>query len=136
MTDTPELFRVSAKAVVFVGDRILLLRTSAGKWDLPGGRLESGEDIEGSLTRELQEEMGVNIPIGPVVYCGVRRRDSPKQNVVVVAHLCIMMVDLDQILLSDEHEEFRLFGANEIDALGLVTSYREAIIRAFEHRLI
>ena len=137
MTDSSELFRVSAKAVICVQghgqDRVLLLRTPAGKWDLPGGRLEPGEDIEASLARELVEEMGISIPIGPFIYCSVRRRAPPKQNVVVVAYVCTMDTEPDQIVLSAEHETVRLFSAAEIGELGLVDSYREAIEKAFGH---
>lgn len=133
MTDAPELFRVSAKAVICVDGQVLLLRTPTGNWDLPGGRLEPGEDIETSLVRELREELGISIPLGQVIYCGVRRRDLPKHNVVVVAYLCTMEADLDQIVLSDEHDEVRLWSADDIAAMDLVDSYREAVAQAFVH---
>ena len=133
MADASELFRVSAKAVVVKDNCVLLLRTPAGVWDLPGGRLEPHEELEASLVRELHEEMGVSIPIGPVIYCAARRRAAPKQNVVVVAYLCTMKAELEQVVLSSEHDEIRLFGADEIMALGLVDSYREAVESAFVH---
>lgn len=34
---------------------------SKGKWDLPGGFLNPGEDMEESLKREIKEELGVDI---------------------------------------------------------------------------
>ncbi len=136
MTDTasdiPELFRVSTKAVIVKGDRVLLLRTSAGNWDLPGGRLEPNEDVETSLKRELLEELGIYLPIGPAIYCGVRRRDPPKDNVVVVAHFCVMDTEINHIVLSDEHDRAHLFAADEIDELNMVESYRMAVQRGLE----
>jgi 8-oxo-dGTP diphosphatase len=38
---------------------ILLLKHKAGKWLLPGGRLNDGENWLDGLKRELQEEVGI-----------------------------------------------------------------------------
>ncbi|MFC7403546.1 (deoxy)nucleoside triphosphate pyrophosphohydrolase [Georgenia alba] len=39
----------------------------AGKWELPGGKVEPEEDAESALHRELVEELGVEVRLGPVV---------------------------------------------------------------------
>ncbi len=35
------------------------------KWEFPGGKVDPGEGLEDCLSRELMEEMGVEIAIGP-----------------------------------------------------------------------
>jgi ADP-ribose pyrophosphatase YjhB (NUDIX family) len=51
--------------------RVLLARRAyepdAGKWDVPGGFLEEGEDPVAGLRRELREEAGVEVEVGDFV---------------------------------------------------------------------
>ena len=61
-------------AAAFVLDddgRILLARRAyepdAGKWDVPGGFLEEGEDPVAGLRRELREEAGIEVEVGDFV---------------------------------------------------------------------
>lgn len=61
----PESFyRVTVKALVVKDGKILLVKESpelSGKWELPGGGLDFGEEIQEGLRREVEEEMGVKI---------------------------------------------------------------------------
>lgn len=49
----------------------------AGRWELPGGRVEPGESDEAAVARECLEELGVRVrvgePVGPDVALGTRR---------------------------------------------------------------
>jgi 8-oxo-dGTP diphosphatase len=38
------------------------------KWEFPGGKVEAGESLTDALTREISEELGVQIEIGREVY--------------------------------------------------------------------
>ncbi|MBT2527657.1 (deoxy)nucleoside triphosphate pyrophosphohydrolase [Streptomyces sp. ISL-99] len=55
-------------AAVFDEGRLLAARRSAppelaGRWELPGGKVEPGETPEQALVRELREELGVETDV-------------------------------------------------------------------------
>ena len=58
----------AVQALVVRDGRVLLARRAidpgAGKWDLPGGFLDEGEDPLEGLRRELREETGLEVELG------------------------------------------------------------------------
>jgi len=63
---------LSAWAVIFTSERLVVLvkrrhEPLAGQWSLPGGMLELGESLEAGLAREMLEETGLHVDVGPVV---------------------------------------------------------------------
>ena len=63
--------RVSAKAIVIRGGRVLLMRArdAAGTYYLlPGGGVKSGETLHGAVVRECLEETGILVRPGEARY--------------------------------------------------------------------
>jgi 8-oxo-dGTP diphosphatase len=81
MTEGPEPVRgwprIAVAAAVLVDDLAapsMLLgaqRTEppalAGGWELPGGKVDPGESAQEAVRRELREELGVGLELGPTV---------------------------------------------------------------------
>jgi len=65
----PEIAAVGAIAVR--DGALLLIRRghapSRGRWSLPGGRVEQGEEARDALVREMAEETGLIVEVGELV---------------------------------------------------------------------
>jgi 8-oxo-dGTP diphosphatase len=71
VTPPPETGTVVGAAVVVDG-RLLAARRRyppalAGRWELPGGKVQAGEDEATALARELREELAIRARIGPLL---------------------------------------------------------------------
>ena len=68
----PTPSRVPCVGVVVLDGRgrLLVIRRghapSAGRWSIPGGRVESGESLEVAAVREAREETGLDVVVGEV----------------------------------------------------------------------
>lgn len=62
--------KVAQKALITAGDCILICRDIDDEdiWELPGGRLHNDEQPFQGVQRELQEELGVDLPEGQIMY--------------------------------------------------------------------
>lgn len=63
---------VVAGVITDVRGRVLLARRGqdsdlAGLWEFPGGKREPGETSEEALVRELHEELGIEVDVGPAL---------------------------------------------------------------------
>ena len=67
----PERPIVGVGAVIVRDGRVVIVRRRyeplAGRWSLPGGTLELGETLEAGVSREMQEETGLDVEVGPVI---------------------------------------------------------------------
>jgi mutator protein MutT len=62
---------LGVSAAIFRDGRVLLAqrapgRSLAGLWSLPGGHVEAGERLAEAAAREVREEVGLDVAIGPL----------------------------------------------------------------------
>jgi ADP-ribose pyrophosphatase YjhB (NUDIX family) len=92
----PERPIVGVGAVVLHGARIVLIRRRyeplKGEWSLPGGGVEVGETLAAAVAREMAEETGFEVEVGPVIEVFDRITRDDEQRVryhyVLVDYLC------------------------------------------------
>jgi len=94
--DYPARPIVGVGAVTFVDGRVVLIKRRyeplAGQWSLPGGTLELGETLEAGVAREMREETGLLVEVGPVVEVFDRilldERQQVRYHFVLIDYLC------------------------------------------------
>ncbi len=59
-----------------------------GCWEFPGGKLERGESARDGLTREVREELGLDLSDSPVQLYGRAHYSYPEQTVDIRFFLC------------------------------------------------
>jgi ADP-ribose pyrophosphatase YjhB (NUDIX family) len=79
--------RVKARAVIWVGDRVVVhsvVRNERLHVTLPGGRVNERESVIEALHREVQEEIGLEIEIGDLLFAAEVIAGASRQDVELV----------------------------------------------------
>jgi 8-oxo-dGTP pyrophosphatase MutT (NUDIX family) len=118
-------FPVSVKGVVQIGHRLVLLENERGEWELPGGRLETGEQPPDALIREIDEELNISVKIGQLLDAGIFE-PLPGRPVLILTYQTDVQ-DAATLSVSEEHIALGLFTKAELASLPLPDIYRRAV---------
>ena len=141
MTDTrkyPDRPYVGVGAVIVDGGKVLIVKRKydplAGQWSLPGGGVELGETLEDSIVREMREETGLEIEVGPVieVFDRITRDDDGevRYHFVLVDYLCWPVGG--DLHASSDVADARFVDPSELPHYNLTKKAIEVIARALE----
>ena len=131
---------VSVGAVVIDGDRVLLVKRGQeplkGRWSLPGGVVEAGEELHAAVVREVREETCLDVRVGPVVEVldRITRDDTGRveYHYVIVDYLCEVVGGA--LACASDAEDARWTARGELTDYQLTTKVVEVIARAFDLR--
>jgi ADP-ribose pyrophosphatase YjhB (NUDIX family) len=108
--------------------RLLLIQRGhdpeAGRWSLPGGRIEPGETAEQAVVRETREETGLSVLCGPLV--GSVERPAPGGGVLDIADYAATITG-GSLGPGDDAADARWVGPAELAGLTLTSGLAEAL---------
>ena len=125
VAQTVRAFPVSVKGVLVRDGQVLLLKNEREEWELPGGKLELGEEPPACVAREITEETGLRVATGPILdpwqYHIREGRD-----VLIVTYGC-HLEGSQSPTLSNEHKEIGFFTLAEVGGLNMPAGYKHSI---------
>ncbi len=132
----PRILFVNRSFVLNKQKKILFIQRSAGdrfeagKWEIPGGKLEPGQDIAHALEREVFEETGLLVtPTSRVAYYeGFIVTQGPYIGLPYVLLVGISRLDSGVVKLSEEHQRFKWLSFSEAGKIEVRGEVRRAML--------
>ena len=98
-------------------------RTDPEMWELPGGKVEKGEDFDVALVREIKEETALDAKIGD--FCEAVQNDYMHKRTV---QIMMYLKDIEgEVEISDEHTDWMWADIDTLKTLELSTSLKKVL---------
>jgi len=129
---------VGVGAVIVHEGKVLIARRAnpplQGEWSIPGGKLELGEKLRDGIAREVMEETGLQVEVGPVldVFDSIfpDGEGRTQYHYVLIDYLCHLRSGT--LEAASDASEVRWARAEELDGLGMKQVTIDVIRKALE----
>jgi 8-oxo-dGTP diphosphatase len=121
--------KVASHGLIKKGDKFLATKRALtddhmpGYWDLAGGTIEFHEKAEDALIREIQEEVGLNVNVGKLLFC-YDAPSGPDRHQFQLVYEC-EYVDGDVKLDPESHCEYKWVDMDQAKELTKIAFFDE-----------
>ncbi|HWI20753.1 MAG TPA: NUDIX hydrolase [Vicinamibacterales bacterium] len=134
----PERPVVGVGAVIVRDGKALIVKRAheprKGEWSLPGGMLDLGESLADAVRREVKEETGLDVELGPIIETFDRvHRDADgrvRYHFVIIDYVC--WSDDGEAVAGSDAEDVAWVSAGGIEAYGVNAHAAEVIRRGLK----
>jgi 8-oxo-dGTP diphosphatase len=142
---------VGVGAVIVKGGKAIIIKRAnepyKGQWSIPGGRVELGESLHDAVRREMREETGLDVRVGPLieVFERIQFDETPaptsgsaavRYHFVIIDYLCTCVGG--ELCAGDDADDAKWVTSEELDGYDIrpsaVAVIRKGLQLAIESR--
>lgn len=131
------------RAILVHNNKLLLIQRSRNDshdrllWEIPGGKLDKGQDLNGAIERELIEEVGIlAIPIKKLVFFDSDIDSNSKyKGIPYIRMTGLYKAETNNVKLSSEHEEYKWVSFDKALSMNITDFTRKSLL-AWEEELL
>ena len=114
-----KIFVATFAFIVNSEGKVLLVRrashdTFPGRWELPGGGLDSGERPEESIEREVFEEVGLNAKAVRPLSVTTHGNHDGTSDIVRITYECRITDNNENVSLDTDHDAFQWISQDKL----------------------
>jgi mutator protein MutT len=118
------------KGVLIHDAQTMLLKNERDEWELPGGKLDLGEDPSECVVREIREELALEAHVSHLLDTWVYR--IREDRIVLIVTFGMRIGSFAGFRYSHEHKEARIFPVHEVTGLNMPSGYKASIAAYWE----
>lgn len=133
-------FRGVVKTIIYNNDgNVLVLKRNKkttvfpGMWDLPGGKIEFGENFHQAVSREISEEVKLNVALNPNPVFGWTGIAYNKDT-QFFGYLFIAKYVSGDVVLSNEHTDYKWVNHAATKRLNMHQDFKDIICKFFDKK--
>ncbi|MDP2874364.1 MAG: NUDIX domain-containing protein [bacterium] len=130
--------KIAVAGLLVLNNKALVVRRSnkeaflPGVYEIPGGKVEFGENPNSSLVREFKEEVNLRIkPLMPYRTFDYVTKEGKRHTVEIVYLVTLDGDTVENIKLSDAHDKYEWVSKNDLSSIKLTEEIKADLVEGF-----